>query len=151
MSLPDIIRGTYFVLAVGDGAEPTEQFQALCGITTRQFQIQNNTADQFIRDCEEPEDVPIRRLIVTGKQWSLSGNGTLNRAQFEDILAAEGVTKNWRFYYTEPANDEVYRGYFEGPALLQNVTIDGNDEAYGQLSVQIESDGQWTWYPTAGS
>lgn len=151
MSQPDIIRGTYFILALGNGGSPTETFTPLCGITTRQFKAQANTSDQFTRDCATPEDVPIRRLIVSGKQWSLSGNGTLNRAQIEDIMAAHAVTKNWRFYWTEPANDEVYRGYFEGPAIMNDFTIDGNDDAYAQLSVSIESDGEWVWHPTHGS
>jgi predicted secreted protein len=151
MSLPDILRGTYFILAMGDGATPTETFDPLCGITTRQFQAQSNTTDQFIRDCADPEDIPIRRLIVTGEQWSLSGNGSLNRAQIADIIAAKGVSKNYRFYWTEPADDQVYAGYFEGQAILTNFTIDGNDDQYGQLSVQIESDGAWTFTPTAGS
>ena len=152
MAQPDIIRGTYFILALGDGGTPTETFAALCGLTTRQIQIQNNTTDQFIRDCADPEDVPIRRLIVTGKQWSLSGSGALNRANVADMLAAEGTTKNYRFYWTEPADDAgIYAGYFEGPAIATNITIDGNDDAYAQISMQIESDGEWTFTPTAGS
>jgi hypothetical protein len=36
MAQPDIIRGTYFSLMLGDGAGP-ETFTALCGITTRDF------------------------------------------------------------------------------------------------------------------
>lgn len=150
MSQPDIIRGTYFILALGDG-ETVETFNALCGLTARQITSQANTSDQFIRDCADPEDVPIRRIIVTGRQWSLSGNGTLNRANIQSILNAEAVTRNYRFYWTEPSGDTVFAGYYEGPAILTNVTIDGNDDAYAQISVQIESDGNWTFTPTAGS
>lgn len=151
MAQPDIIRGTYFILALGDGLTPTETFSALCGLTARQISYQANTSDQFIRDCADPEDVPIRRIIVTGEQWSLSGNGTLNRADVASIEAAKGITRNYRFYWTEPTGDTVYAGYYQGPAILTNVTIDGNDDAYAQISVQIESDGAWTFTPTAGS
>jgi hypothetical protein len=150
MAQPDIIRGTYFVLAMGDGQE-VESFTALCGINTRTFTDQVNTTDQFTRDCADPENIPIRRLITTGRQWSLSGEGSLNRAQIEDIIEAQGVTKNYRFYYTEPADDEVYRGYWEGPAKIVNRTITGADENFATISLQIESDGEWVWYPTAGS
>lgn len=151
MAQPDIIRGTYFILALGDGATPTETFDPLCGLENRQFQYQANTTDQFTRDCADPVDVPIRNLIVTGEQWSISGSGTMNRANIADLEAAKGVTRNYRFYWTEPANDEVYRGYYEGAAILTNFTIDGNDDNFAQISVQIESDGQWTFTPTAGS
>src|SRR5687767_12424786 len=106
MAQPDIIRGTYFSLMLGDGAGP-EVFEALCGVTTRNFTQQANTNDVFTRDCAAPEDQPIRRLIVTGKQWSLSGEGTLNRANLADLQAAWGVTRNWRYLFTEPADDEV--------------------------------------------
>jgi hypothetical protein len=151
MSQPDIIRGTYFILAMGDGADPTENFDPLCGITTRQYVSQTNTTDQFTRDCADPEDIPIRRLITTGRQWSISGSGSLNRSDVERILAAEGVTKNYQFYWTEPEGDEVYAGYFEGAAKLVNITIDAGDDQFAQISLQIESDGEWTFTPTAGS
>jgi hypothetical protein len=143
MAQPDIIRGTYFVLAMGDGATPTETFTGLCGISTRSFTQQVNTSDQFTRDCADPEDIPIRRLITTGRQWSLSGEGSLNRAQLDMINAAVGITKNYRFYYTEPADDEVFQGYFEGPAKLVNQAITGGDENFATLSLQFESDGEW--------
>jgi hypothetical protein len=149
MSQPDIIRGTYFVLAMGDGGSPTEVFTGLCGITTRSFTDQINTSDQFTRDCDLPEDVPIRRLITTGRQWSLSGEGSLNRAQLAMILAAQGLTKNYRFFYTEPSDDEVFQGYFEGPAKLVNIAITGGDNEFATLSLKFESDGQWDFTPVS--
>lgn len=150
MAQPDIIKGTYFVLAMGNGAEP-EVFTALCGINTRSFVDQINTNDQFTRDCADPENRPVRRIIDSGQQWSLSGEGSLNRADLERIIDAQGVTKNYRFYYTEPASDEVYRGYWEGPAMIVNRTINGNDGEFATISLQIESDGEWVWTATAGS
>lgn len=151
MAQPDIIRGTYFVLAMGNGATPTEVFTGLCGITTRSFTYTANTTDQATRDCALPEDVPIRRLIVTSEQWSLSGEGSLNRSQVEDILAAKGTTKNYRFYWTEPTDDEVLAGYFEGPAILVNIAITGGDEEFATISLQFESDGEFDFTVTAGS
>lgn len=145
MAQPDIIRGTYFVLAMGDGGSPAEIFTALCGITTRSFTAQANTNDQFTRDCANPEDTPIRNLIVTGRQWSLSGEGSLNRSQLEDIEEAFGIPKNYRFYYTEPSDDEVFQGYWEGRGIMVNKTITGGDEEFATISLQIESDGQWTF------
>lgn len=144
MAQPDIIRGTYFSLMLGDG-QATETFAALCGITTRNFTQQANTNDQFTRDCAAPEDVPIRRLIVTGKQWSLSGEGVLNRANLATIQAAWGVTSNWRYLFTEPADDLVFQGYYAGPGILTNIQINAGDDTFANLSLTIESDGQWDW------
>lgn len=151
MAQPDIIRGTYFVLALGDAQTPTESFVALCGITTKTFTRQANTNEVFTRDCDDPEDEPIRRLIVTGKQWSLSGEGTLNRSDLERLYAAWAKTRNYRFYFTEPADDEVYRGYNQGPGIMVTITETGGDTEHATISLQIESDGQWDWIPTAGS
>jgi predicted secreted protein len=145
MAQPDIIRGTYFSLMLGDGAGP-ETFAALCGITTRNFTDQHNTNDQFTRDCADPENVPVRRLITTGRQWSLSGDGTLNRADLADIQAAkDGLPHNWRFLFSEPADDLVFQGYYAGPAILTTLTITGADDAFATISINLESDGEWVW------
>jgi hypothetical protein len=138
------IRGTSFVLALGDGGGP-ETFAALCGVTTRDFTAQTNTNDVFTRDCADPEDVPIRRLIATGKQWSLSGEGQLNRANLEDIQAALATTKNWRYYFTEPTDDEVFQGYYQGPGMLTQLKITATDDNFATISLTIESDGEWAW------
>jgi hypothetical protein len=151
MAQPDIIRGTYFVLAMGNGATPTETFTALCGITTRTFTYTANTNDQFTRDCADPENVPVRNAIVTGEQWELAGEGVLNRSQLQDLIDAQGQPKHYRFYYTEPADDEVFRGYWSGTFILNNFVVNGNDDAFATVSVNFVSDGVVTWTPTAGS
>lgn len=148
MAQPDIIRGTYFSLMLGDGATPTEVFTALCGITTRNFTSQTNTNDVFTKDCAEPEDVPIRRIIPTGKQWDLTGEGVLNRENLATILAADdGQPHNFRFLFTEPATDEVYQGYWGGAGVLTNLAIGAGDDEFASLSITIASDSEWTFTP----
>jgi hypothetical protein len=145
MAQPDIIRGTYFVLGVGNGGSP-ETFTALCGISTRTFRHSHNTSPQFTRDCALPISVPIQRLIVTGESWSLSGNGDLNRTQLSVLQTLDdGQTHNFRFYYTEPAGDLHYQGYYQGPAIITSLEITGNDSQYGTIAISLESDGQWTF------
>lgn len=145
MAQPDIIRGTYFVLGMGDGATPTETFTALCGINTRSLAYQANTNDQFTRDCADPENVPIRRAIVTGEQWDLTGEGTLNRSQLATIEAAKGLPKNYRLWYTEPADNEVYQGYWQGQYILTGITVTGGDEEFATISLTMVSDGEVTF------
>jgi hypothetical protein len=145
MAQPDIIRGTYFSLMLGDGGGP-ETFAALCGITTRNFTHQHNTNDQYTRDCADPENVPVRRVIVTGEAWNLDGNGVLNRANLATIQAADdGQPHNWRYLFTEPATDLVFQGYYEGPAIMSNFQITSSDETFANISISLLSDGLWTW------
>lgn len=147
MAQPDIIRGTYFSLMLGDGAGP-ETFTALCGITTRNFTHQSNSTDVFTRDCADPENVPVRNIIITGAQWDLTGEGVLNRANLAAIQAADdGQPHNWRFIFTEPAGDLVYQGYYEGAAVMTNFTINSSDESFATISLTLASDGEWTFVP----
>ncbi len=144
MAQPDIIRGTYFSLMLGNGAGP-EVFSALCGITTRNFTGQVNTNDVFTRDCALPENVPIRRVIATGKQFDLTGEGVLNRANLETLQAELGQISNYRYLFTEPADDEVFQGYWAGAAMLTNLTITAEDESFATVSISLASDGDWTF------
>lgn len=141
MAQPDIIRGTYFVLMLGDGATPTEVFTALCGITTRRFTGQVNTNDVFTRDCADPVNVPVRRVIATGKQFDLSGEGTLNRANLEVMWAELGNISHWRYLFTEPADDEVYQGYWGGSFMMTNFEVTAEDADFANISIQMASDG----------
>lgn len=151
MAQPDIIQGTYFSLMLGDGAT-TEVFTALCGINTRSFTSRTNTSDQYTRDCAAPADVPVRRLVSTGKAWSLSGSGVLNRANLATLQAADdGVTHNWRYLFTEPTDDEVFQGYYAGPGKITSFEITAADEALATVTISIESDGQWDWTPVTPS
>ena len=144
MARPAIVKGTYVDILVGNGAAP-EVFTAVCGLTTRSFTHQVNTSDQFVRDCADPEDVPHRRLTVTGEQWDLSGEGLYNRAQAATIRAAVGVTRSYRFVVSEPTGETVEDGFYEGPAMLTNLQLGGSDGEFGSVSLQIASDGEWAW------
>lgn len=145
MAQPDIIRGTYFVLAKGNGATPTEVFTALCGFKTRTFRGQVNTNDVFTRDCDDPENVPIRRIIATGKQWTITGEGELNRSNIDDVQSGLNVIDNWRFLWTEPEDDEVFQGYWQGAFMLVNFEITGGDENFATVSITLESDSEVTF------
>jgi hypothetical protein len=151
MAQPKLLRGTYFSLMLGNGADP-EVFTALCGITTRNFTHQSNTNDTTTRDCADPENVPVRNLIVTSTQWDLTGEGVLNRDNFDDIQAADdGQPHNWRYVFTEPADDEVYQGYYAGAGIITNLAITAADDSFGNLSITIASDGEWAWTPVTPS
>lgn len=146
MAAPDIVRGTYIDLLYGDGADP-EVFTPFCGLTARNFTQQVNTNDVFVPDCADPEDVPIRRLVPTGKQWDLSGDGLLNLAQSVAVDGLLGITRNYRFRVGRPAGSVVGTGFYEGPAMLTNKQMGGTTSGgeFASVSLAIASDGEWTW------
>lgn len=150
MAQPDIVKGTYIDILMGDGDDP-EVFTPFCGLTTRTFTHQVNTNDTFVPDCADPEDLPKRRLVPTGEQWDLAGDGLYNLAQEDDIREATGVTKNYRFRIRRPVGSIVGTGYWEGPAMLTNRQIGGSTGSgeFGSLSLAMASDGEWTWVPAA--
>jgi hypothetical protein len=150
MAQPDIVKGTYIDILYGDGADP-EVFTPFCGLTARNFTQQGNTNDVFVPDCADPEDVPIRRLVPTGKQWDLSGDGLLNLAQREAVDELWMVTQNYRFRIRRPAGSIVGAGWYEGPAMLTQIQWGGNvgGGEFASGSVAIASDGEWVWVPQA--
>jgi hypothetical protein len=145
MAAPDIVKGSYVDILMGDGEDP-EVFTQICGITTRNITHQVNTNDQFVPDCADPEDVPHRRLNPTGEQWDLSGEGLLNLANWQSVDGAVGVTGNFRFVVTRPTGSTTGIGYWEGPAMITNLQIGGTqgDGGFASISITLASDGVWT-------
>lgn len=148
MAQPDIVKGTYVDLLIGDGLT-TEAFTPICGLTTRSFTHQVNTNDVFVPDCTDPESRPVRRLSITGEQWDLSGEGLFNLLQESVIRIATGVTKNYRFRVARPVGSVVGTGYYQGPAMITNRTLGGSAGTgeFGTISLAIASDGIWAWTP----
>jgi hypothetical protein len=133
---------------MGDGATP-EVFTVLCGVTTKSITDTVNTGDNFTRDCADPEDIPVRELILSGRQWSLRGGGQMNRDNQPMLEAAVGKIQNYRFFIGakqgELAADNPLNGYYGGEAAITTKTINGDDGGYVGLDLTIESHGPWTW------
>lgn len=147
------LRGTYVEILVQTAAGPPAVFTVLCGITTKSITTQVNTQDTFNRDCADPEDIPVRELITSGRQWSMRGSGQMNRTMFKALLDLVGVTENYRFFIRaktgEAAGDNPLNGYLGGPAKITSHTINGSDGDFVGLDLAIESDGAWDWVDVA--
>lgn len=142
MALPNRVRGGYYYLQVGNGASP-EVFTTICGLNTRSFTAQLNGNDEFIKDCADPEAIPVRAFLPTGKQWDISGSGIIDRNNISELVARQGETANYRFIMGAPDGSTGFSGYWEGPGVLTNIQFGGNDDAFATLDVTIVSDGQW--------
>lgn len=144
MAIPDIVKGSYVDVLMGDGAG-AETFSPICGITTRTFTAQVNTNDVFVPDCVDPENIPVRRVNPTGRQWDLSGEGLLNLANWQLVNTALGHTGNFRFVVTRPIGNVTGIGYYAGPAMITNMQIGGTvgGGEFATVSLTIASDGEW--------
>lgn len=145
MAQPELLKDGYVNILLQTAAGPPAVFTPICGLTTRSFSESINTTDRFIRDCSNPEDVPIRRITATGAQWSLSGSGLLARESIAIVRAALGVQQNWRFAIGKPAGATGWDGYFQGPAILTAINYGATEGEFVSLELTIASDGAWTW------
>jgi hypothetical protein len=148
MSVPSVIKGNYFDVAVSLDGGTT--FTTICGLTTTSLTEQYNTGDEFIRDCADPTAVPFRVVNVTGVQFDISGTGLYNRAQGDLIRSLGGQSLVYRFIMGEDASDAVDGGYYQGKFVLSNKQLGGGDGSYATSQFTWVSDGVVTWTPAAG-
>ncbi len=149
MAQPDIVKGSYLDLLIQTAPGPPAVFTPFCGLTTRTFTQQINTNDTFVPDCDDPEFVPVRRLVPTGRQWDISGEGLYNLNQETIVRQALGVTKNYRYKVGRPVGSIIGTGYYAGPAMITNLQMGGTTGSgeFGTVSMTIASDGEWLWVP----
>lgn len=143
MSVPDIIKGTYVSIAV-ETTPGSGTYTVLCGLNSHGITYQVNTRDRFLRDCADPESIPARTPVSTGRQWDLTGSGLYNRAQASLIAGLVGLVRNYRFFLGEPADDAVYDSYWQGAAMLTQLGEAASDDDDVTQELTFVSDGIWT-------
>lgn len=147
MTFPSVVPGTYFDIAVDPQKDGT--FTTLCGMTTRNFQIGTQTADEYLRDCADPTMVPYRALNITGQSATINGTGLYNRAQGDLIRSLLGQSFPYRYIMGEDADDAVDSGYWEGNFALTDLQFGASDGAKVSAQLTFQSDGQFAWVPGA--
>jgi hypothetical protein len=147
MSVPSIVKGTYFDVAVS--LDNSTTFTSLCGLTTRNLTEQYQTSDEYIRDCADPTNIPARVVNVTGSQFDIAGNGLYNRAQGDLLRQLGGISLPYRFIMGEDASDVVDSGYYQGKFVLTNKQIGAADGTYVTSQLTFASDGPVVWTPGA--
>lgn len=144
MSIPSIVKGQYFDVAVDVtslGLAGVSGWVIVCGLTSRGFTHGTQTSDEYVRDCSNPEDVPVRVVNVTGESWDITGSGLHNRKQQAMLDAMVGKSLPSRFIEGEPTNDAVWTGYYEGPFVLESYAVQGADGANVSSNFAWKSDG----------
>lgn len=150
MSYP--VEPDYIEVYLGDGASP-EVFTIVCGAESSGLNKTATTNDRYRRDCAKPAAVATRNVVVTGRTWDLTLNGTANLDAVERLDAAIGIRRNWRIAYgrydeqkaTDAERTGTIYGYYAGPGKLTafNMTA-GGDEAAMELTVAGENWPVWT-------
>lgn len=144
MAKPKLLRGTYINILLGDGAGP-EVFSPICGARVKSLNHVVETSEDYTRDCADPTDIPTRDIIAIGERWDMPFSGVLNRTQLEDLQAAVGVIRNYRFELAQPAGDAVFGGYWAGQGMLTGLNVTGDDGTNATIEGTILSNGQWTF------
>lgn len=142
MSEPQTIE--FALIKIGDGATPTEVFTAICGITTTGLNRVAQTTDRYVRDCQAPATPPNRRVKVTGRSWTVSGNGYYNQAQQSIIEAAIGLKKNYKLVALDD-DGTTELGTWSGAGVMTSANLGTTENDLGTISLTIESDGAWTY------
>lgn len=143
MAFTDKLKGTRLVLAMGDGATP-EVFSPMCGISQKGLQQTRQTSDTTDWDCADPDATPITIRDINQSDWSVSGSGLMHRPLVPLVQAAFDTTDpvNFRVVFDEKSGDEVIDGYYQGPGVITDFSITGNNGEYAQVSITIQGAGK---------
>jgi predicted secreted protein len=150
LAFTDKLKGTRFILAIGDGATP-EVFTPMCGISEKGLQQTRQTSDTVDWDCADPDATPITVRDINQADWSASGSGLLHRPALATVQAAYDTTEpvNFRMIFDEATGDEVIDGYYQGPGVITDFGINGSNGQYLQISLTISGAGQLSFVANA--
>ena len=144
MAKPTTFPFKDLIILIGDGATPTEVFEAPCGLTTNSFELSANSNEVQVPDCDDP-DAPawIERVVAT-MSGTIAGNGVMAKESFDlwRDWALQGVTKNARVQIAQPGDG---MGYYEGAFILSKFGISADLGDKVKVDITMDSDGQITW------
>ena len=145
MAQPTVLSFGKGLVYFGDGADP-EVFGKICGFNSISLQIEKDTNDVTIPDCDDPDAPAWRATDVLSIAWS---------AEFEGIMAKEAEPTLWAAVNSANATNIQIRlvGFGTGGATPDLVfsgaahigaTISGERGNKYQISVAATGDGALT-------
>lgn len=134
---PTTFKFGQMLIEVGDGASP-EVFTAPCGLRTKSFNLQVETQEDNVPDCDDPDAPAWKEREVTGLSRDITGEG---------VLADEFLT-TWDDWATSgnPRNVRITVGDYvwTGAYFLTGFEITGQIGNKVNVSVTMQSDGEVT-------
>lgn len=142
MTRPVTIRGSKFLIQLGDGGSP-ESFTAPCALATKGINFSAQSNDFDVPDCDDPDAPTWTERVVSALSGNVTGSGTLaleNIDTWKDWFLS-GLAKNIRVQI----DNATYGGYFALSAILTSFQIGANQGELATIEVEIQSNGQITW------
>lgn len=141
------INGTSLLVQIGDGATPTELFEADCLINTdRGIQFASETNRQTIPDCLALDELAWQSLSKDGLTATINGAGMLHTPSVEDWWDwfNSDLAKNVRVLLSGVSAADG-GGYWQGAFKLTAFEVTGARNEKATCTVTLESDGPVAW------
>lgn len=138
-------RGTKMRILQGNGATPTEVFDAYCALNAKEVNFQSQTNDFYVPDCDDPDAPAWREIVKSGRALTVSGSGSLDMRDLPRYQAAYDDDEPVHYRIELDASNLIEGGYWSAAFMLTNLQITGNDDQLVQVSITLESNGAVTW------
>lgn len=144
MARPTTIKGSKFLIELGDGASP-ETFDAPCALNTKGINFTATTNEVQVPDCDDPDAAQWIERVVSSLSATVPASGTLALESLETwrewFLSA--LEKNIRVHIVDANN--VQPGYFSMSAVLTTFNLGANIGELASIEVSVDSNGAVTW------
>lgn len=140
MARPQTIKFGDFKVFLGN--DDATVFTAPCGFTQKALTISADVATENIPDCDDPDAPAWTGRNVTSLSASVSGSGVLAAESYD--VWVERMTDAVSFPVRVQVGD---LGWWQGLAILSNITHTANLGPKVEASVSLDSDGEWVWTP----
>ncbi len=136
-------------LLLGDGALPTEAFEAPCGFESLNLVVNIETNTTNIPDCDDPDLPAWLASDEVSKQMVLGGEGVLDTDAYQlwRTWLMDGGEKNVR--WLTDGTGANGGGYWEAPGILTTYEENGERGSRWQLSVGVTLNGKPTFTANA--
>lgn len=136
-------------IALGDGADP-EVFSFLCGANTRSIKLSNNTGEDVILDCDDPDSVVAAIVRWTESQdteMTIAGRCAVGSGPMLRAWVDSGAAKNAQIRFLNSA--ALGGGYYTVPTILQGLELGKEGTATVTFSATLVGAGRRVWTDAA--
>jgi len=147
MARPTTIKGSKFLIQLGDGASP-ETFDAPCALTSKSINFSAASNEFNVPDCDDPDAATWTERVISALSAGVSGSGTLAMESLAD----------WRTWFLSALEQNIRvivdsdegagAGFFEMSAILSSFNLGANVGELATIEVEIASNGEVTWTAT---